>query len=223
LTRLADAELRAAGLVLQGVLATTGLTLPVEAARFRQLLVFGHAGRRIWQASSARSEEDDRLDRFSEGLVVDFMRRIDLDDFHLLYPRDYLAVDLSELGERLGWQHRSPMGIGVHPEYGTWFAYRAVVAADTDYEPTQERSPHPCHTCQARPCITACPASAVDEAAFNFGACAEHRLGQASSCASQCLARLACPVGAAHRYDDEQIGYHYRLSLAAIRTYQNRR
>ena len=221
MTRLVDAALDAAGLVLQGVVATTGLTLPDEAGRFRQLLVFAHAGRRIWQASKVRADHDNRLDRFSEDLIVDFMERIGETDFQLLYPRDYFAVDLAQLGEQLGWQHRSPLGIGIHPEYGTWFAYRAVVAADTNFELTRESLPHPCRACPDKPCLQACPASALDETNFNFEACSDHRLQQDSTCASRCLARLACPVGSHYRYDDEQIHYHYKRSLAAIRAYQN--
>lgn len=221
---LNDQTLEEAGLVLQGVLPTARVDLPVEANGFSQLLVFAHGGRRFWEyARSLVSEpdpEDDLLDHCAMTLAQDFMSRIDEHDYRILYPVDHMGIDLIGIGRELGWHHPSPMGIGIMPKWGTWFAYRVVIAANTQFEPTSHQVESPCETCSDRPCINACPAGAVSSASsFNLESCATYRMESGAACASQCLSRQRCPVASEHQYGETQIRYHYDRSLAALISY----
>lgn len=57
------------------------------------------------------------------------------------------------------------------------------------------------------------PANAVDSGReFAIKTCFEFRSKLNSSGAETCLARAARPVGIEHRYDDDQMAYHDRLS-----------
>jgi hypothetical protein len=141
----------------------------------------------------------------------------------VLYPGvGSSTVPLARLGALAGWHHPSPLGLGIHPEHGLWFAYRAlVVLAAPDLEPTPPApGGPPCESCVDQPCLRACPAGAVDPAGFRVRECVEFRVREASPCQDRCLARLACPVGAASRYDPDQLAYHYLQSLATIRRYR---
>lgn len=207
---LNDAELAALGFNLQGVVPAAGLT----GTDYSQLLVFAHGGSTLWRHVAI--EGDDPIDRFSIEQLSNFMARIGVSDYEFLYPG--ADIDLLAVGERLGWYHISPLGIGINPVYGTWFAFRGVIAASTRFaESERVETESPCISCDEKPCVSACPVGAVQrDGAFLLDRCIEERSRRDSDCAYQCLARLACPVGSEHRYSSEQVNYHYRRSLASI-------
>ena len=109
--------------------------------------------------------------------------------------------------------------VGIDLAWGSWFAYRAAVLADTDFLPflPVDRS-NPCTTCEARPCLTHCPADALADG-FSLHKCSNYRKQPNSLCRHTCLARLSCPVGVEHRYAEDQMRHTYALSLKAIEQY----
>ena len=192
----------------------------------RQLLVFGHAGKRMWSAlcaerpppwSSANPVDDFSLDSVRAHLEGD----LGVQRWAPLYPGTTL-VPLQELGTLLGWHQASPLLVGISPEFGTWFAYRAVVVADTELPVTQasEGRVSPCETCVEKPCLDACPGAALTTGTLSIGRCVDFRVADGSPCADRCVAREACPIGVEHRYERDQIGYHYGASLATIRSWR---
>jgi epoxyqueuosine reductase QueG len=74
----------------------------------------------------------------------------------------------------------------------------------------------PCASCAEQPCITACPAGALDEREFSLQKCIAYRKQPDSRCRITCIARTSCPVCPEHRYDDAQIAHSYSRSLAMI-------
>ena len=110
--------------------------------------------------------------------------------------------------------------VGIDTEWGSWFAYRAALLADTDFLPflPVDRS-SPCKTCQEKPCIAACPANALEGGDFSLQKCIAYRRRTGSKCQFTCLARVDCPVGAEHRYDDEQLRHSYGRSLEDLKKY----
>lgn len=224
--------LAAQGLNLQAVLALHALPAevlaqlaPTEAERAAptQLLVLGHQGRGLWTALQQRGLHGAHpVDDFvSECLAACFAGPLAGHRWRQLFPGPQL-VGLQRLGELAGWHHRSPFMVGVDAEWGSWFAYRAVVLADTRLPLTPRRElASPCLSCADPPCLSACPANALTPA-WHFQACLDHRLAPGSSCEDRCLARNRCPVGEAHRYSDEQTAYHYRQSLPALRAWRDR-
>lgn len=228
--------LAAAGLNLVAILDLVGLPADFERALaeadiqkedFARLLLVGHGGRQLWRAFQAAEGPDgapDPLDRFTRR-HLDFVMQnkwgVPVNHCLYLYPLSPLSLPLplQQLGSAAGWAHRSPIGSDMHPDFGLWFAYRAAVLIKDELPLlSQPLRPSPCDTCVEKPCMPACPAGAVGEIGrFGLNACISHRLQPRSSCASQCLARLACPVAPQHRYTAAQITYHYGHSIDSIR------
>lgn len=216
------------GLNLFAVLDTAVLPSHVEShlvqagvplASYSRLVLIGNGGRAFWQALLHRPPPTaDPVDDFSEMLtrrfIADYVN--DMDVFWL-FPSERL-IPLQQLGGLAGWGHSSPLGLQISARYGLWFAYRAAFLTNADLPVVVAApTPSPCATCEHKPCVAACPATAVHPASpLDLTACLSHRTRPASSCADRCLARLACPVAPEHRYEMAQVRYHYGRSLAAL-------
>lgn len=195
-----------------------------DTSGFRQLVLLGHGGRRLWacvQASGIASEHpiDDYTVRTVEAWLAEHLPGR---AYRIVYPGAQ-PVGLQALGKLAGWHHTSPFMVGVDSEWGSWYAYRAVVLVDFQFSaffPVHRGNP--CLGCATTPCITACPADALAGGQFNLQTCSGFRLQTDSACAEGCLARQACPVGAEHRYEAAQIAHSYRRSLAMLRQYLNK-
>ena len=148
-------------------------------------------------------------------------RHLPTQRLRLLYPGP-LPLPLQQLGALAGWHHPSPLGLGIHPHYGLWFAYRAALLTDAELALTPRlEAASPCASCADKPCVSACPVGAVSvDAAFDLNACVDWRLRPDSSCRAGCAARQACPAGAQWRYTPEQTGYHAHRSLAALHAWR---
>lgn len=218
--------LDAAGLNRQFVFDLADLPADILAplapqAGERQLILFGHGGRRLWECVQAAGiASEDPIDDYSIRTVRRwFAEHLPDRRYRLPFPGT-ARIGLQALGQLAGWHQPSPIMVGVDREWGSWYAYRAVAIADTDFLPSVPlRDRSPCPGCVPRPCIGACPAGALADGRFDLDTCSRYRLQPASACALGCLARQACPVGAAHRYVPEQIAHSYVRSLAVIRRY----
>jgi len=215
-----------AGLNLQAVFNLSDLPADIAGSvaatgNFRQLILIGHGGGLIWSAvmASRFKKSTDPIDMFSIDHVKQwFALHAPEVSFEMIYPFSQQPVALQKLGELAGWHHPSPFRIGINQPWGSWFAYRVAVLADSCFEPTQRFcSASPCDACVDKPCIAACPASAMADGDLSLNECVAYRLKSGSACKHQCLSRLACPVGVEHRYSSEQINYHYERSMWSIR------
>jgi hypothetical protein len=198
------------------VMATLG-----DTAGYRQLILLGHGGRRLWECVTASGIGGEHpIDDYCVQTVGRwFAESLPGRRHALLYPGE-AAIGLQQLGKLAGWHQPSPFMVGIDAEWGSWFAYRAIVLADTDFVPSRpvERQ-SPCLTCSSQPCLAACPADALSGDQFSLARCAGYRLEPASACAHGCLSRQACPVGRIHRYEEAQIKHSYSRSLAMLRQY----
>lgn len=192
-------------------------------AHERQLILLGHAGRRLWERVQARPAcSEHSIDDYSMEVAGQWLALAAPGArFRLVFPRGLPAgrhVGLQRLGALAGWHHASPFMVGVDARWGSWFAYRVAIVADTCWpaSPVEDLG-HPCPGCEDRPCISACPARALDCGSMDVQACHAQRLKDGSPCALDCLARQACPVGAEHRYEPSQVRHSAAGSLAAIR------
>ena len=197
-----------------------------DSALTRVVLV-GSGGPQLWQAVAEFGlQREHPVDELSGHLTDIFIGDyLDSPPIQILYPQPADArLPIQQLGRAAGWHHDSPLGLGIHPDYGLWFAYRSVFVTSLEL-PTQSvvQAASPCEACLEKPCISACPVDAASSmAAFDIPACTGFRLRDASPCRHQCLARIACPVGAAHRYSSAQQHYHYDRSLRNLQAYQAR-
>ena len=106
---------------------------------------------------------------------------------------------------------RSPIGLLIHPEYGLWSAFRAVLVFENDFElPPNPLKMHPCDNCKTKPCLTTCPISAFGDEGYDYIACKKHVKSAAGKvCKSTgCIARKSCPVGQQHAYETEHQAFH---------------
>lgn len=217
-----DQKLHHEGLTLQAVIKVPDcqVPLPAHALQFQQMIVLGHGGPSFFDntfSDETVAKRSDPLDERSIELFEKLMSRVDCTEFEILYPTQHDVLDLRSLGKQLGWQNDSQLGIGIHPEWGTWFAFRLVAVANTTFPVSQLQRPvDSCGSCASKPCLAACPVSATGDD-FRLDACVGERLRAGASCTDLCLAREACPVGIGHRYSREQIRYHYAYSYRALK------
>ncbi|MBQ76561.1 MAG: hypothetical protein CMQ20_16270 [Gammaproteobacteria bacterium] len=184
------------------------------AHEFESLVLLGGYGSRYWRCLDQNNERDIHpVDNYVVSQVQNIFSRF---QFQIIYPGDQL-LPLVGLGRLAGWHHTSPLGIGIHPDYGPWYAYRAVFLANGIGLLAKQVGSHSCSACASQSCLSVCPAGAVRLQGFDVNACSESRLEVDSPCTETCAARLACPVGTDYQYTPEQIKYHYRHSLEALR------
>ena len=83
-------------------------------------------------------------------------------------------IPFQRLGRAAGLGGPGPLGLQIHPVFGPWWAYRALVAVDREL-PGRPPIGDGCAGCDA-PCVGACPAQAVARAGFAVAACHARRL-----------------------------------------------
>lgn len=191
----------------------------VEDGRaFRQLILIGNAGPRLWSAlKAAGMGGSDPIDEFSVRSVSGWFRAHFGDAAHLFIYPGSSAIGLQTLGTLAGWHHASPFKVGIHQDWGTWFAYRVALLADTALPETLSNpTTSPCESCRNEPCIPACPAQAMTGGEFALDQCIDYRRQPGSRCATSCIARLSCPVASDRRYPPEQVTHVYSKSLEMI-------
>ena len=205
-------------------------------ARFKSgsLLLVGHAGKKFWEAFSQsefwlRAPDSDPVDNYSAAVTQQALDKyLPTTTKHLLFPTVDCPINLMALGREFGWHTPSPLGMGIHQEYGLWSAYRAVwwlddVVQESTKPALQVETSDICSQCQTQECVVACPGTAITYGKRpDLGRCADYRLEDNSQCASTCLSRMACPYAAKHRYAAPQVHYHYDLARSAIAKYRNK-
>ncbi|HMF42863.1 MAG TPA: hypothetical protein VKQ32_19460 [Polyangia bacterium] len=125
-------------------------------------------------------------------------------------PAPHAFIPFQRLGRAVGLGGPGPLGLQIHPVYGPWWAYRALVVVDRAL-PARSPIGDGCAGCDA-PCVGACPAHAVARAGFDVAACHARRR-VAEPCRLSCAARIACIRGPAHRYSDEELAFHMAASM----------
>jgi methylmalonic aciduria homocystinuria type C protein len=116
-------------------------------------------------------------------------------------------VAMQRLAHVAGLAWLAPSHVCVHPTFGPWIALRAAVVIDVEGPPPRAPLPPPCD------CAVGCqPALERALAAGPPRDAAELR----ERWRLWLAVRDACPVGRAHRYDDDQIRYHYTGDRSAL-------
>ncbi|HEX6119478.1 MAG TPA: ferredoxin [Dongiaceae bacterium] len=185
------------------------------------LILIGNVGSELWDkcgAEIAGLTGADPLDRWTRRVVDPLALSL---EGMALYPFAGPPYwPFQRWAERAEGLRTSPIGIQIHPEYGLWHAYRAAIVLPVAiaWPPLAARN-HPCETCAEKPCLKRCPVSAFTAAGYAVDRCVQHVVAaqhEAGSCGDVgCLARLACPVGAAWRYRPEHARFHMAAFVGA--------
>jgi hypothetical protein len=200
------------------------LAASVPLADYARLVLVGHGGRRMWdELQDWGLQTADPVDHYSSTITRQFIE----DYLHnppilWLYPNSPYLIPLQQLGQLAGWSTPSPLGQGINPVYGVWFAYRTAFLTTKELPLSSSSGASQidlCEYCIDKPCIQACPVEAVRSHYFDVDKCVKHRLEPHSVCADRCLARMACPFFPEHKYSLEQIQYHYGRSLFSLRSW----
>jgi ferredoxin len=188
----------------------------------RAALLVGSGGRAFFDAFFDRRVADpdpgaaNPLDRYTRAVVEDAARAA-LGPLGVAHTQRYPFVEqagphlpFQRLGRVAGLGGPGPLGLQIHPTYGPWWAYRALIVVDTPLTPAASPGDG-CAGCDA-PCVAACPAGAVQVTGFVVPACHARRL-VAEPCRLSCVARIACIRGPEHRYRDEELAFHMAASM----------
>jgi epoxyqueuosine reductase len=207
--------------------AASALRLATLLPRARAALVVGSAGRGFFDAFAGSREaadgRPDPLDRYTRAVVGEAARTA-LEPLAVAHAEGYPflgepaaaggPIPFQRLGRAAGLGGPGPLGLQIHPTFGAWWAYRALVVVDAALPPATALGDG-CAGCPA-PCVAACPGHAVSPPGsgrgFDVGACHAHRLSWAP-CETSCSARLACLRGPEHRYTEAQLAFHMRASM----------
>jgi hypothetical protein len=186
----------------------------------RTIALIGVAGRRGWDGFAASPEArdggDDPLDRWSRRVVDGLSAALGAVALYPFGGPPYWPFQ--RWARRAEPVYSSPLGLLIHRTYGLWHSYRGALAfADALDLPPLEPRPSPCETCRGRPCLSACPVGAFVVGGYDVPACVAHlRNAAGADCMGRgCLARRACPAGAAHAPD--QASFAMRAFLRAHR------
>ena len=116
---------------------------------------------------------------------------------------------------------QSPLSIAIHQEYGLWMSMRAAVFnAKKPRIFMKKKYKNPCANCQTKPCINACPASAISKnQEFNYPQCLDYLASDYHSNCWQlgCQSRIACPIGKKYQNNPAKARFHWRSTKAKLK------
>jgi hypothetical protein len=112
--------------------------------------------------------------------------------------------------------HASPVGMQVSAGRGLWISYRGALGFAGRLETAPPERRNPCGGCPA-PCATACPVDAFAGGRYDVPRCVAHITApEGAECRRRgCLARRACPPGAAAAPPEAQCGFHMDAFIRA--------
>ncbi len=185
------------------------------------ILLVGNVGSEMWLRSGAAIEgtgTPNPLDRWTRSTITPIAEAF---AGTALFPFDGPPYwPFQRWAERAEGVRSSPIGIQIHPEFGLWHAYRAAILLPDDLNPPEPQwQPHPCDSCTERPCLSTCPVGAFAGSGYEVDHCVDHvvstKLNDEACFQRGCLARIACPVGAAWRYEPEHARFHMKAFVAS--------
>ncbi len=190
----------------------------------RTVLLIGNAGMAMWRAFRAARpvpRGSNPLEAWLDPLIEEAARAAGA--ARVIFPARQPYPPVQRWAQRAEAVHASPIGLLIHPRFGLFHAYRAVLLFAGRLElAARAAAASPCDGCAERPCLSACPAGAIRPDRFDAVACVDHVTASAGgNCRERgCLARRACPVGREFNYAPEAGAFHMAAVVRAVRGMQ---
>ncbi|MBY6057184.1 ferredoxin [Leisingera daeponensis] len=210
-----DAEAAAAdaGLIIQGALHPA--RQPVQALEGGTLILLG-TGPAFWPLFTSSPEyrdgAPDPVDRWSQRVAGALAERLGGTAYFPFGGPPYTPFINWALAS--GRFFTSPSQMLVHDSAGMMISLRGAIHFKQEFDiPPPPLAKSPCRSCPSRPCLSACPVSALaDGGPYDLAAChgyLDTRAG-AGCMSGGCLARRACPLSRTAGRDPEQTAHHMR-------------
>ncbi|MBU4531054.1 MAG: ferredoxin [Hoeflea sp.] len=222
-----EAELAGHGLCLRGWVFPDAETAPRLSTGGAAAAVglIGHLGGDFWPIFETwhhqHSGVENPFDSWSKAVITPLALSA---GGEAVFPSDKPWQPFQQWARAAEGLKGSPLGMLIHPVYGLWHGYRGAIlfgpealaqlglsAAANEAGSAVGATIHPCDTCVDKPCLSACPVDAFSPNGFDVASCRAYLKtdpGRKGCMSTGCLARDACPVGRAHRYDGAQIRFH---------------
>jgi epoxyqueuosine reductase QueG len=177
-----------------------------QAAKF--VILVGNAGPAMFRRFQRERTSGQSLDDWTRATVDKLAAGLDATP---VYPFDKPPLPFLTWARKAGAGYVSPLGLNIHPQFGLWHAFRAALLFPVTFDlPPASAGVHPCESCTAKPCLTACPVNAFVNLSYDVTACGKHVLSESGhDCMTTgCKARLACPIGRSFTYEPMQMQFH---------------
>jgi len=150
------------------------------------------------------------LDRYVVQSIVEASASIDAEHVTLwAHHTSPAAIPIQRIARAAGLAHLSPSHLSVHPAFGPWIALRAVLVVNDEGPEEPPPAPRdPCSSC-SQPCVEALQRAVESTGSLEGPAVERHWTLWAR-------VREVCPEGAEHRYDRDQIRYHYAKDRSVL-------
>lgn len=176
------------------------------------LVLLGPAEPGFWTHVTQQPEfgdgAPDPLDRWSARVISEMAAQI---GGTALFPfgtplRPFVSWALRS---QRAWQ--SPVRLLVHETAGLMVSYRGAVLIPGAHH-TPGPASNPCRTCDGKPCLSACPAGALTEEAYDVAACHAYLDTEAgrANLLKGCAVRRACPVSQNYGRSEDQSAFHMK-------------
>jgi len=108
------------------------------------------------------------------------------------------------------WQ--SPVSLMVHEVAGLFLSFRGALAFTETIELPENPKASPCEACKEKPCLTACPADALNANGYDLDVCHHWLDGNSGKpcMTGGCMVRRACPISQSYGRLQVQSAHHMR-------------
>lgn len=153
-----------------------------------------------------KDNSPDPIDRWSKRVITEIAITLDAEP---RFPFSKPAEPFLSWALRTGRAWSSPVHLLVHDTAGLWVSFRGALILDErlDLPPPQTS---PCSTCIDKPCLAACPTSALTSEGYDVPACHSFlNTPEGADCISSgCAVRRACPISQGYKREPAQSAYH---------------
>ena len=182
-------------------------------SKVRTILLVGPKEPFFWdvfkKSSEYRDNKENSLDRWSKKTIEEIAIKLNARSF---FPFEAPFQPFIDWAKRCSTMGSSPVSLVVHKEKGLFISFRGALGVN-EYIESPNNSRDICTPCE-KPCLTACPVSALNQDGYDVIRCKEYvNTPSGQEWRNGCLVRRSCPSGQNLRLK-EQSNFHMRAFLS---------